>query len=356
MNSLLHHLAILDDKQHEMLELVRTLCDQNSGTMNLDGLAAVKQQLIDAYATLGGELNLLDCQPQTDVDPQGNEVQSPLGQAIHIRKRPDANRQVALCIHMDTVYAADSPFQQCRMLDNGTMNGPGVADAKGGLVVMLYALKALEASPLADQIGWEVLINPDEEIGSPGSNQIIADVASRCDFGLLFEPAIDDSTLVSWRKGVGNFGFIVRGKSAHAGRAFHEGRNAITAASKLAVAIDELNVDPEVTFNVGRISGGGALNVVPDLCIVRVNIRVKTPQQQQAVEQQLDDLTKRFDQQDGIRVQRFGKFTSPPKPITPDMEQLQQRIERCGLALGMSINWQGTGGASDGTSPRVYAE
>lgn len=348
MQTLLPHLDLLNHRQQPMMELIKSLCNTNSGTMNLTGLAKVKQQLTDAYAPLGGEIKLLDCEPRIVVDDAGNVIASPLGQAIHIAKRPDAKKKVLLCIHMDTVYDADHAFQKCKMLDNGTYNGPGVADAKGGLVVMLEALRAFEASPYAEQLGWEVLINPDEEIGSPGSISIINEIAPRCDFGLLFEPGLDATALVSWRKGSGNFTFVVRGKAAHAGRAFAEGRNAITAAAQLTIAIDKLNTDPEITFNIGRISGGGALNTVPDLAIVRVNIRVRTPEEQAVVEGQLADLTKQFSELDGIAVSLHGTFSSPPKPITPGMERVQKQIENCGQALGMELAWRGTGGASDG--------
>lgn len=330
------------------MALVESLCNQNSGTMNLEGIEAVKQQLIEAYSSLGGELHVRDCGPRTIIDAQGNETKVPLGQAIHIIKRPDAKRKVLLCIHMDTVYGVDHPFQTCRMLDNGTFNGPGVADAKGGLVVMLEALRAFESSSLADQLGWEVLINPDEEIGSPGSLALIQEIAPRCDFGLLFEPGLDETHLVSWRKGSGNFTFVVCGKAAHAGRAFAEGRNAITHASKLAVAIDELNTDPEVTFNIGKIEGGGALNVVPDLAIVRINARVRTPEEQTRVETSLAQLAESFAAADGFSVKLYGYFSSPPKPMTDGMNQVQKRIEQCSQALGIEIGWRGTGGASDG--------
>lgn len=348
METLLKHLDCVNGRQSAMMQLVESLCNVNSGTMNLAGLDKVKQELVAAYSPLGGELELRDCDPRQVVDDSGELVSSPLGQAIHIVKRPEAAKKVLLCIHMDTVYGVDHPFQTCRMQPDGTLNGPGVADAKGGLVVMLEALRAFEASPYAQQLGWEVLINPDEEIGSPGSVGIIQQIAQRCDFGLLFEPALDETAIVSWRKGSGNFTFVVRGRAAHAGRAFAEGRNALTKAAELTTAIDQLNVDPEITFNVGRVSGGGALNVVPDLAIVRINVRVRTPEEQAKVEQQLEELAQRFDQHEGYSVFLNGTFSSPPKPITPEMEDVQRRIEMCGEALGMEIAWRGTGGASDG--------
>ena len=348
MKELLQHLDSLDGRGDEMLRLVQDLCNMNSGTFNLEGLDQVKQRLVTEFASLEGVTEVLDSNPMSIVDQRGVEVQQQLGQMIHISKWPDAAKRVLLCIHMDTVYPVDHEFQQCQALDNGHINGPGVADAKGGIVVMLAALKALEASPLAGKIGWEVLLNADEEIGSPGSIEFIKEIAGRCDVGLLYEPALPDGTLVSWRKGSGNFSFVVRGKAAHAGREFEKGRNSIVAVARLIDEIAKLNTDPEVTYNAGRISGGGPLNVVPDLAIGRVNVRVKTVQQQAEVESKFEQLVDKFNQLDGISVEQFGGFSSPPKPLCDQTEKLQKRIEAAGEALGLPVAWRGTGGASDG--------
>ncbi|MFK7768801.1 MAG: hydrolase [Mariniblastus sp.] len=348
MNHLTSHLATLDDQQSAMFELVKDLCNINSGTFNLPGLKLVRDRLVKEFAVLGGQAEVHDSKPMKMVDEQGAEVAQSLGQIIHISKWPEAKTRILLCIHMDTVYDTEHPFQECRMLENGNLNGPGVADAKGGLVVMLNALKALESSPLAGKIGWEVLINPDEEIGSPGSVDLINQVAPRCTVGLLFEPSLPDGTLVSWRKGSGNFTFVVRGQAAHAGREFEKGRNAIVAAARLSDAIDKLNTDAEVTYNVGRIRGGSALNIVPDLAITRVNVRVKTVEQQVDVEQKFANLVSEFNQLDGISVESSGSFSSPPKPLSDDVADLQERISRCGEALNIAVKWRGTGGACDG--------
>ncbi len=348
MNHLLTELAWLDDKQAEMLQLVTDLCNQNSGTKNLAGVAAVREQLLAAFQPLEGKTELLETEPHEMVNDQGDPIADPLEEAIHIVKHPDAAKRVMLCIHMDTVYPLDHPFQKCITLENGQLNGPGVADAKGGLVVMLYALKLLEQSSFAEKIGWEVLINPDEEIGSPGSKCIIESRAPHCDFGMLFEPSLPDGTLVSWRKGTGNFTFVVRGRAAHSGREFEKGRNAIVALSRLLDHIDQLNCNPDVTFNVGRISGGGPLNMVPELAIGRVNVRAKTLDQMKQATESLESLAATINQLDGISVEMSGDFTSPPKVLCEKAKAIQNRIEQCGEALEIPVSWRGTGGASDG--------
>jgi glutamate carboxypeptidase len=344
----LNELDWLNGQGDAMLQLVEKLANVNSGTFNLDGLKTVADCLTNEFSNLGGNLAMFESRPQFSINSMGNSEQQPLGDIIHITKRSQSEKKILLCIHMDTVYSKDHPFQRCQWLENGNLNGPGVADAKGGLIVMLYALKAFEQSPLAKNIGWEVLINPDEEIGSPGSVHIINEIAKRCSAGLLFEPALPDGTLVSWRKGSGNFTFVAKGRAAHSGREFEKGRNAIVAMAKLMNAVDQLNSSPEITYNVGNFQGGGALNVVPDLAIGRVNVRIKTVEQQNQVEQQFTELLNAANQADGISIEMHGQFSSPPKPMSPGTADLQRRINRCAEILETEISWRGTGGASDG--------
>ena len=352
LQGLSEHLQSLDGAQPEMLATVRRYCDQNSGTFNLAGLQRMHDLLWEDFSNLGGQMESVEVAPFRSIDSRGELVERPLGRAIHIVARPEVRPRILLCIHMDTVYDVDHPFQTCTSEAPGRVRGPGVIDAKGGLVVMLHALGAFEASPLARHIGWEVIINPDEEIGSPGSEALLHDRAADADLGLLFEPAMPDGSLVSWRKGVGNFEFVFRGTGAHSGRDFDKGRNAVVACCRMMDEIFSWNESPEATFNPANIRGGAALNIVPDLAIGRVNIRVASNRVLTDVETRLADLVQRYSRLDGllegVRVEQYGRFTSPPKEVTPELESLQRRIEACGQALGQPIRWCGSGGASDG--------
>ncbi len=337
------------DAQHDrMVELVTRWCNINSGSRNLSGLAVMLAELKEAFAPLNGEMAEIAVSPETVIDNTGRSVSIPLGHALRIRKRPAAATQIFLCIHMDTVYALEHSFQQVKWIDGKTLQGPGVADAKGGICVMLIALEALERSDLSANIGWEVLLTPDEELGSPGSAALLSDAAKRNQLGLIFEPAHADGTLVGERKGSGNFTFVIHGKSAHAGRDFHQGRNAIHAAARLVTALDELNrTHPGVTVNVGRIDGGGPTNIVPDLGIVRSNVRVPAHTSRERVEADIARILETANQTDGIKVEMTGSFTSPPRPMDVATMRLYERLANCGKQIGLPITWHASGGVSD---------
>jgi glutamate carboxypeptidase len=256
-----------------MLDQVLAWAAVNSGSRNLDGLATVAGALADAFAVLPGSLQLVEPAPVEAVDAAGNAIDLAHGRHLHLKVRPDAPLQLLLTGHMDTVFAADHPFQNTRWIDDATINGPGTADMKGGIVVMLAALRAVEASPNATRIGYEVVINSDEEVGSLSSAPLLAKAATGKRAALTYEPsALPDRTLAGARPGSGNFAITIRGRSAHAGRNPEDGRNALLAAADLALRLAAAK-DSRLSINPSRIEGGSPTNVVPDLAILRVNMR-----------------------------------------------------------------------------------
>jgi glutamate carboxypeptidase len=285
------------------------------------------------------------------IDDRGVAESRALGKAISVRgpRGREAVPRVLLAIHMDTVFAADSTFQAVSSPRDGSLRGPGVCDAKGGMLVLLFALLALQRSEWAEKISWEVLLNSDEELGSPGSTPLFLEAARRSDVGLVFEPALPDGSLVSNRKGSGYFTIVVHGKSAHAGRDSHLGRNAIHALAEFLTAIlDNAGRFPGLVLNTGWIHGGGAVNIVPDLAICRVNVRVDSLQQQEAFERELRQRVAGVESADGIRIECHGGFTAPPKPLTPAIDRMLHDFRDCADALGFPLAWRPTGGICDG--------
>ncbi|MFQ6022895.1 MAG: hydrolase [Acidiferrobacterales bacterium] len=345
------YLKWIDDEHAVMVQMLFDWSAINSGSYNLAGLGRMRQALISAFRPLQGTIEEIDLAPMEMVDGDGKVLQVPLGKALRITRRLEARHHVFLGGHMDTVFGSDHPFQKTVWRDKHSLNGPGVADLKGGLVVMLKVLEALERSPYAETVGWEVLINPDEEIGSPGSAPLLEASARRNQFGLIYEPALSDGTLAGARKGSGNFVAVIRGKAAHAGREHHLGHNAVVALADFIRAIDALNgKQPGITVNPGKIEGGGPVNIVPDLAICRFNIRVATVDEQAWVENQLQAICEQINQREGYKLELHGDFGRTPKALTPESQTLFETIAACGKDLGLSIEWKPTGGCCDGNN------
>lgn len=344
-------LAFLGGKRPEMTDRLRAWCRINTGSANLQGLAAMHGDLAEAFGALGAEVETLPSRPQTLITAKGEAVERQLGDCLRVVKRPQAPVRVLLAGHMDTVFAADHAFQTDRMIDADTMNAPGGADMKGGILVMLYALMAVERSALADRIGYEVILNADEEIGSPGSAEILADAAKRAHFACVYEPAMADGTLAGARKGSGNFSAVFSGRAAHAGRDHASGRNAVVAAAQFMTALDALTGKRAgLTVNVAKMDGGGPNNVVPDNAVVRFNARVEKADDADWFMGEAKKLIAATAAREGYGAHLHGSFGRPPKPMTPQLEAFFRALKDCGVELGLDIGWKATGGVCDGNN------
>ena len=333
-----------------MLAQVEQWAAVNSGTGNLAGLKTVAGQLADAFAALPGKIRLVAPAPVESVDAAGRVDTIQRGDHLHLSVRPEAPVQLLLTGHMDTVFAADHPFQSLRWLDDGVLNGPGTADMKGGIAVILAALGALETSPFAARIGYDVMINSDEETGSHASAALIAELARGKAAALTYEPALPDGTLAGARPGSGNFSVVVHGLSAHAGRNPDDGRNALLAAADLALRLAALK-SPALKVNPARIDGGGPNNVVPDSAILRVNMRPSTPEAMIESEAALRGAVDAVSREHDVHCHIHGNFNRPPKPLDPAATRLFELVRDCGAALGLPpISWNATGGVCDGNN------
>jgi glutamate carboxypeptidase len=334
-----------------MLAQVESWSLINSGSRNLDGLDAIATGLADAFASLPGELRLVDPAPVEAIDAAGRAYHVPHGRNLHLRVRPDAPVQLLFTGHMDTVFGADHAFQSLSWLEPGkVLNGPGVADMKGGIAVMLAALKAVESSAAAAVLGYEVVINSDEEVGSLGSAALIAAAAGGKRAALTYEPAaLPDGTLAGARPGSGNFAFTVHGRSAHAGRNPEEGRNALVAAADLAIRLKSAT-GPGLKVNPAKIDGGSPNNVVPDLAVLRVNLRPDTLDDEVRAKSLIDAAAAAVSTEHDVQINVHGHFARPPKPMTPEAETLFNLVRQAGADLGQSITWKSTGGVCDGNN------
>jgi len=322
----------------------------NSGTGNLLGLAEIASHLADALADLPGVLRHVDAAPEESISPDGRVRAIQRGQHLHLCVRPQANRRILLTGHMDTVFPADHPFQALREIEPGVIRGPGVADMKGGIAVMLAALAAFEKSNCASALGYDVLLNSDEETGSATSVPLIADLAQGKIAALTYEPAaLPDGTLAGARPGSGNFSFVVTGKAAHAGRNPDDGRNAIVAAADLALQFAGLR-QAGLSINPARIDGGSPNNVVPDHAVLRINLRPATRALETIAKAAIAEIVEKVSRHHDVDIHVHGGFGRPPKPLGPASERLFGLVRDCGTDLGQSIAWKATGGVCDGNN------
>jgi glutamate carboxypeptidase len=333
-----------------MLAQVQSWCAINTGTGNLDGLAQQADALADAFSALPGEVELVEPAAVTAIAADGSEFEKAHGRHMVLRVRPQANRRILLTGHMDTVFPADHPFQDQQWLEDDVLNGPGVADMKGGIAVMLHALIAFEATASAGSLGYDVLINSDEETGSLASAPLIAEMAQGKLAALTYEPAaLPDGTLAHARGGTGNYSITLTGKSAHAGRNPEEGRNAIVAAADLILRLKSLERE-DITVNPAKLDGGGPNNVVPDHAVLRFNIRPKSTEAMAGFDSTLNDLLHEIEVKHEIAAHRHGGVTRPPKPVDEKAQRLFDLVKACGAELGQSIAWKSTGGVCDGNN------
>lgn len=336
--------------QDAMLADARSWSAVNTGTANLEGLSKMAGMLADAFSTLPGEIELIDPAPVTAISPEGKEVEQKFGQHMVLRVHPDAERRLLFTGHMDTVFPKDHPFQEQEWLDDETLNGPGLADMKGGIAVILHALRAFEQSEHASRIGYDVMINADEETGSLSSAPLIDQLARGKYAALTYEPsALPDGTLAHARGGSGNYSLTITGQSAHAGRNPQDGRNAIVAAAALTMGLKELQ-NEECPVNPAKIEGGSANNVVPDHAVLRFNIRPKSPDAADAFEAGLARLIGDVQQGHEVSIHRHGGITRPPKPVDRKAQRLFDLVRDCGATLGQEIGWKSTGGVCDGNN------
>ncbi|XZE53485.1 hydrolase [Planctomycetaceae bacterium SH139] len=361
-------LRYLETRRDAMVRRLQTWCDQNSGSDQLIGLAEMADLLCRDYEQLGGGPRRSPTPPFTTVGDDGVSYQQHTGDLIRWDHDLEASRRVLLMIHYDTVYPVDSQPQKTSLIAPGRLVGPGVADAKGGLLVMLEALAAARRFGLDDGIGWTAVANPDEEIGSPATTAWMREQAEHFQFGMLFEPTLPDGSFVAARKGSGNMTIVVRGRSAHAGRNPSAGRNAVVKLCKILAEIDGLNCGTTAlqpaggdatgtdgsaatgtTVNVARVRGGSALNRVPDLAVGRFNARVVDANAQRSLQHQIEEIISRHHADADYQVELSGGFQSPPKVITPAFDALRARIETAAHTLGREINWRDTGGSCDGS-------
>lgn len=319
----------------------------NSGSFHPQGLARMADALQEHLALLPGEGERVSLPEQRL--PDGTMFRP--GDLLRRRFHPEAPVQVLFSGHMDTVYGPESPFQRLETLPDGRLRGPGVADMKGGLLIMLEAVRRFAETPEATFLGGEILITADEEIGSPASRPHIEEAAGRHHLGLVFESALPGGELVCQRKGTGLYRLSAKGRAAHTGRDFESGRNAAVAIADLVLEFHGLNESlPEAILNLTGLASPGPVNVVPADASALLNIRLGpgvTPDEVEAeLRRKRDEVGGR---RPGIELTIEGGINRPPREESAADARLHAYWNAAEKRRGLPLSGKrATGGSSDG--------
>lgn len=249
--------------------------------------------------------------------------------------------------HLDTVYpdgtAAARPMRQ----QGNTLLGPGVCDMKGGLLVGMYALRALQQAGFTNFAELTFFFNSEEEIGSPVSSQIYQPYAEAADAVLVFESARANGDIVSARKGSGEYKLVVKGKAAHAGVEPEKGANAVIELAHQVTNLYKLNgIAPGVTVNPDVIGGGTKSNVIADEAWALIDVRAVDPAGAERVHAALNAAIQSVTVP-GTTVELQGDFHFHPMAKTPAVGLLAKLAKQAAQELGFTVNDVATGGASD---------
>jgi glutamate carboxypeptidase len=218
---------------------------------------------------------------------------------------------------------------------------------KAGIVMALFALRALRELGIPVRKQVTLLLNSDEEIGSPSSRPITEREARRSDAVLVLEPPHGvDGVLKTARKGVGEFLLHVEGRAAHAGIEPEKGASAIVELSRQVIVLDQLaKTIKGATVSTGVICGGTRSNVIPADAEARIDVRVVRARDQQRIEKRLRSL-RPIDRRTKLTLS--GGFNRPPMERTPATAALFERARRLAKPLGIALRETAVGGGSDG--------
>jgi glutamate carboxypeptidase len=260
----------------------------------------------------------------------------------------------ALIGHCDTVWPRGTLSSMPITIRAGRMTGPGIYDMKGGLVLMIFALRALAEQGLDPEVLPVVFVNSDEEIGSGESRRTVERLSKIADRVLVLEPALGEvGALKTARKGVGQFRVRVSGRAAHAGLEPSKGVSAILELSHVVQKLFALN-DPDngITVNVGTIDGGMRPNVVAPESTADVDVRVLTLQQASQVESAIRSLEPVTP---GAVLKVEGEVDIPPLERTPRNRLLWRRARAVAKEMDLDLEECLAGGGSDGNVASLYA-
>jgi glutamate carboxypeptidase len=323
----------------EFVVALREMENVDCGSFTPEGVNVIADLCQQRFETGGWKVQRLTHEPA--------EGEGRLGDLVIGRLSGSGTARLLMIGHTDTVFdpgtVAERPFR----IEGDRALGPGVSDMKGGLLTGFFAVEVLQAAGFDGFGRITYVCNPDEEIGSPWSHDVIEAEAANADVAFVLEGARENGDIVSSRKGVSDFRIEIEGRAAHAGVEPERGRSAILEGAFKTVALQALNgLWPGVTVNVGVVEGGSRPNVVPERCVLEVDVRSPEESSFNGAQEAVRAIANEHTVPD-VKVTTTGSGWHRP------MEKREGGARLAGLAiavaaeLGFELKDAATGGASD---------
>ncbi len=331
--------ASLRGSWERWLEDLGTIVGIDSGSYSPTGVNAVVDVMLRWMRERGWTVERHPCGPL----PDGTE----LGDVLVGRLQGTGEGSILLIGHTDTVFADGVAAERPMRVEDGRAYGPGVCDMKGGLLVGLAAVGALREAGFDGFRQITFVVNPDEEIGSPGSGPLIRREATAHDVAFVLEAARENGAIVSARKGVTTGMVRLVGRAAHAGVEPERGRSALAAAAHLLLALQDLNEPMAGTsVNVGVLRGGTRSNVVAEHAEMEIELRATAAANQDAAEAKVRRLVA-TPWVDGVDAEVTLVREHHPMERTPAIGRLVELARGIARELGFELQDEATGGVSD---------
>ena len=328
--------AGLPEYMSDLERLVNIEC----GSYNKEGVDEVGRWFADQLEELGARITV--------------EAHPELGDTVVAEFEGSREGHGVLVGHLDTVFPDGTVAERPFTVREGRAFGAGVDDMKGGLLGGLYALRAIRA--LVGDVAAEdwlpfrrltFVVNPDEEIGSPSSTEIIRRAAHGADVAFVLESARENGDIVSARKGIADYVLRINGRAAHAGIEPHKGRNAVLEAAHKTLALTALNGRwPEATVNVGVVRGGTRPNVVAESAEIEIDVRATRSAEMAEIEAAIREIAESSAVPDTTAtVTRRANWA--PMEKTAGTALLADQAIDVARRIGFDLKDAATGGASD---------
>lgn len=256
-------------------------------------------------------------------------------------------KPIMFLIHIDTVWGIGTLAERpVRIDEDGKLFGPGAIDMKGGITVVLAALRGLVEQKLMPNRPIWVLMTSDEEVGSIYSIPVIQEVAPQVGLVLVMEPATKEGALKTWRKGLAVYKLHIEGRPAHAGNAPEQGINAIIEFAQQALRLNQLNDYPNGTsVSVTVVSGGTTMNVIPAQATATIDTRVMKQSEMNKVKSAMMNLQPFLP---GAKLRVEVEHSRDPMEHNDLMKATFAQCKQIGESYGLTVREDGSGGGSDG--------